>query len=271
MIVRGFVPSARPAMLSTFLGSWSACETTSPIPLTIACHGHPWEEFERAIEPHEGVLDIRVSGHFTTYQPVYPERVRMMVEYPEVDVYIALDDDIECLPGLTDFTLAIAKSQECGVGCVSTGWARSPVLVEKAKRSMDRPWVKQALVNTGGGMVYGRHVLREMQKRVKSYLYDDIQTSLAAYVGGYENWRYRGSIVIHRSLSAGGVKEVFRSYPLELPNPDYIRLEPVTAIYRGAAARNNVAMPSPSNLSGLAHEHHARNREEVMARCRVST
>ena len=64
------------------------------------------------------------------------------------------------------------------------------------------------------------------------FLYDDVQVGLQTYLAGMENWRYRGSLAIHRILSPDGIKTVYESeIPVmrKLRRADAALLTPATA------------------------------------------
>jgi hypothetical protein len=257
--VRGILPSARPDLLYRLLISWYGPEaSTREIPISLACHGHPWEEFGSIVY---GFPLATIEEYSERYRPVYPSRVSLMQSHHEARTFINLDDDMEVIPAHTNYAKAITQSRTFGVGVISCAWAKSEALLAKALEGMEDPWIKQPIVNMAGGQVYGQHVVTEMAKRIEAYQFDDVQAALRAYVAGYDNWRYRGSVIYHRIMKPGGLKEAFAQVSHAPNDPEYMRMEeskPVAG--REKVPENNRLMPSTSNLTPLAHTHHNQAR-----------
>ncbi len=251
MIIQAFVPSVRPELLRKLLESWWQYGRH---PLHVHAQREPraaWAPLEREF----GGLPL--SWSFAEHGgPIYPMRVRCMLQRPDVDLWIHLDDDMQLLPE-TNWDAAIEKAQQVGVGVVSCNWVRSehPNLIKRAWPPGDQLWVKQPIVNMAGGMIYGRHVLAAMAEHAETpFLFDDVQVGLCAYLAGYENWRYRGSLLIHRILAPGGYKTVCDSHVHALPDPRWITVKRCTPVCKIDA--HNVYMPSSASVTEAAHEQH---------------
>ena len=117
---------------------------------------------------------------------------------------VCLDDDIEFCEE-TNFEKAVDIAQQPHVGLVSTNWISSEKLLYK-KMPQDK-LVKQPIVYTGGGLVIKRELVELIVKLEGGNFYsDNVETSLRVYIAGYENYRYLGSISIHRACRSGGRK-----------------------------------------------------------------
>lgn len=91
------------------------------------------------------------------------------------------------------------------------------------------------------------------------YMFDDIQASMTAYLGGWRNARYRGSVLIHNILSPGGLKVQFNDTELWQPDPRFIVTRKAKAVYQ---ADNNYYMPIVSDVQPEAHALHRANRAQ---------
>lgn len=92
---------------------------------------------------------------------------------------------------------------------------------------------------------------------VGPYMFDDIQASLTAYLGGWRNARYRGSVLIHNILSPGGLKVQFNDTRLWQPDSRFIKTRPAKRVY---AADNNYYMPTVADVQQEAHRIHQEHR-----------
>lgn len=262
--VRGILPTARPELLSVFLTSWfNPAVMTRDIPITVSCHGANSAHFAEVLADYSRE-EVFVDSYYHEYRPVYPDRVSMMQEFPDVRTFINLDDDMEVIPEHTDYEPAIRRSRVFGVGVVSCGWAKSEALLPKALQGTADPWIKQPIVNMAGGQVYGQHVVREMAKRIEPYQFDDVEAALRAYVAGYENWRFRGSIIFHRIMKPGGLKEAFARVSHSPNEPEFMRMDAAKPVPgRESVPENNRLMPSSINLTPLAHACHKAGRHAL--------
>ena len=263
--VRGILPSARPELLATLLTSWfDPRSSTREIPLVVTTHGRPFDAFhDELVDTYLG-RGVEWVDHSDDYHPVYPARVAMMLDRPRVRTFINLDDDMEVISEHTDYDPAIKRSRQFGVGVVSCAWAKSEALLAKALKGKAKPWIKQPIVNMAGGQVYGQHVVREMARKVEPYQFDDVQAALRAYVAGYENWRYRGSVIYHRIMKPGGLKVAFAQVSHAPNDPEYMEMAEAKPVKgREAVPENNRLMPDASHLTPLAHRHHQVNRHAL--------
>ena len=259
--VCGLVPAVRPKLLTILLASWA--KYAPNIELKVRAQVRPgtsvradWERLREWFEP-------LIKLDWTTVEqagPVFPQRVHSMLERPDVDVWVQVDDDIELLSE-TRFEPAILKAQEPGVGVVSCGWVRSLSAKGLARARRGEPWVRQPIVYMAGGMVYGRQVVAELAKvQDTPYLYDDVQVALLAYLAGRENWKYRGSIAIHRILQPGGIKRVFDTHRHVLPDDRFFKMPAGLANSSAKIEEHNIRMISHNDLKPEARRVHKENR-----------
>lgn len=212
---------------------------------------------------HEGSEGHRIvrSLAIPTRHPPYQTRYEILRRwYDEADVWINLDDDMEILPTV-DYDAMAAKVLEPGVGVVSGNWVKSEGHLHRA---VYRPeFIEQPIVNMAGGMAYSQ----EMAKVILAapnlpYLFCDVQLALEAYVSGRVNYRYRGSLIIHRIMSKGGLKTSYAQRNFELPPSHLMMVKPCTEVYKGT--NNNWYMPDSKNLTDDAHRLHRQRRAVLL-------
>lgn len=120
------------------------------------------------------------------------------------DIYINLDDDMLLTP-YTRYERAIVKALECGTGFVLTNWARTEKLLLAKVPKMSEKFIPQIMCYQGGGMVYSDKIAELMRALpTDKYRYDDLW-SITAYVHGYTNYAYKGSLAIHSVCTKGGM------------------------------------------------------------------
>ncbi len=121
------------------------------------------------------------------------------------DIYINLDDDM-LLTEHTRYDAAIAKACERGTGFVLTNWARTRSLLEKKVPKMREAFIPQIMCYQGGGMVYSEKIAELMRGLpAEGFRYDDLWP-ITAYINGYTNYAYKGSLAIHKVCTKGGMK-----------------------------------------------------------------
>lgn len=117
-------------------------------------------------------------------------------------VVCSIDDDMEFLR-LTNLGPCVAKALDPMTGFVSAGWVAHPNHL--ARRKIRHTFVKQPIVYTAGGMVFDRKVADIIAALPDArYTDDNTEWSLAAYTAGLTNYRYLGSLAIHRICQRGG-------------------------------------------------------------------
>lgn len=169
----------------------------------------------------------------------------------QYDIYCNLDDDIE-LTEYTHYEPAIQKCMQRGTGFVLTNWARTEELLMKKVPNMEDTFVKQALIYQGGGMLYTDEIASLVRTLPDTPTVFDEGWPLIAYINGYVNYRYLGSLAIHRVCTKGGMNEWYKSVDYsQLPNlfPQYINYE--------KSERGEWHIPLDRNLTPLARKLHA--------------
>jgi len=171
-------------------------------------------------------------------------------------VFCSVDDDM-VFTNLTQYETAIRKCLEKGVGMVSTGWVKSETMI--AKRPTKDEFVKQSIVYTGGGLLFSRTVAGVLQALPRrDYISDNTVHSLALYIAGYENFRYRGSLAIHKILSKGGRRAWVSLGLRELPSREYISMK------QDKSSPNDYLIGTSKDITEAAHQIHRRNRATLM-------
>lgn len=121
------------------------------------------------------------------------------------DIYINLDDDMLLTP-YTRYDRAIVKALERGTGFVLTNWARTEKLLLAKVPKMREKFIPQIMCYQGGGMVYSDKIAELMRGLpADGFRYDDLW-SLTAYINGYTNYAYKGSLAIHMVCTKGGMR-----------------------------------------------------------------
>lgn len=206
-------------------------------------------EFPSGIEHEAAYEKERIGCHAA--------RIRALRMISGFDSYVNVDDDVELLPE-TKWQPAIEKAMEPGVGFVLTNWVRSESLLDKSRERIREEFIPQAMVYQGGGMAYGEDVADLMR-----YLpdvparYDDLWP-LTAYLEGYRNYRYRGSLALHRIMGKGGMQTYMKAEPRPLlagewVNYPYLPGQPVGSDY---------GIPMDKDLKQKAKDRHKEMREK---------
>ena len=123
----------------------------------------------------------------------------------ESDIYINLDDDMLLTP-YTRYQKAIEKALEPGTGFVLTNWARTESLLMQKVPKMAEKFIPQIMCYQGGGMVYSDKIAKLMRELpADPFRYDDLW-AITAYINGYTNYAYKGSLAIHSVCTKGGMR-----------------------------------------------------------------
>jgi len=224
-----------------------------------------FQEYDRAQvrAVHEGPQGHRITQSLVipTRVPPYQTRYEILRRWhDEADVWINLDDDMEIL-STVDYDAMAEKACEPGVGVVSGNWIKAEGF---RQRAVYRPeWIKQPIVNMAGGMAYSQEmaaIILAAQNR--PYLFCDVQLALEAYIAGRENFRYRGSLIIHRIMSRGGLRTSYAQRDFELPPAHLMTVQPSTVVYK--TTNNNWYMPDTKSLTPEAHRLHQERRRTLL-------
>lgn len=173
------------------------------------------------------------------------------------DLFVNMDDDMEVTEH-THYGLATIKASEPGTGFVLTNWARTMPLLLKKVPLMEQKFVPQVLVYQGGGMVYTRKIAELMAALPTGKYTFDHAWPLTAYINGYRNHRFLGSLAVHRVCAKGGMAAFMAENPPELLMGDLIDFK------RAQRQRGNGfdwKIPLDKDLKPLAHKLHRQNRK----------
>lgn len=173
-------------------------------------------------------------------------------------VVCAVDDDME-LTARTYYPPCVEKAQERGVGFVSAGWMPNEVRLAKWRAAHE--FVPQPIVYTGGGMFWASaasDVLLAMPRL--AYWSDNTVTSLALYTAGFVNYRYRGSVALHRVCGSGGRKGWLRTVgdARVLPDARWIAMHP------SKKGDGKLRIGKSEDVTDAAHAEHRRRRLELL-------
>lgn len=252
------LPSIRPDLMRALLNSWDARPWRDDYQMACALIDYSDAEYEEVRDRlgDRALLILRIEGR----TPPFPLRQRILDELPAwPDEFIFLDDDME-FTDETNFAGALAKVRsDPGCGIVSCNWVRSEAPGLRAKARYEETFIKQPLVNMAGGQVMRAEIARLIQNHDRiPYTFCDVQKALIAYVNGFVNYRYLGSILIHRILESEGLKKSYKVMPFSAPDPAYIEAKPCKAVY--AFEGQNYYMPASKDLTDHAHAEHNRAR-----------
>lgn len=184
-------------------------------------------------------------------------RVQLLndIDVNNYDVFINLDDDM-VLTEYTDYDKAIEKALEPATGFVLTNWARSEkILLNKALKMSDT-FIKQVMVYQGGGMVYSTKIAKLMKDLPIQHAEFDDLWCITSYINGYENYRFLGSLAIHRICTKGGMNTYMRETKRPLLSSKYIN-------YRKAKNGRDTLIPCDADINDYAKELHKKNNKEI--------
>lgn len=169
------------------------------------------------------------------------------------DIWCSLDDDMCAIPETHYNEMADTLMERKDMGFLSGNWARTSDLAKKKKCVSEL--VSQKLVFTGGGLMF-RDDVAEIIRNIpnEQYLFDDCLWAMYAYINGYSNYRYLGSIAIHRICTKGGRKTWLRKTNNRiLPPTEYL-------VCRKCNDLDGYYMCVDKDLTDLAHQKHKENK-----------
>jgi hypothetical protein len=205
-----------------------------------------------------GSLDSGIQMHTRARLGCHAARVKLLQEVgPQSSrqTYVNVDDDVELLPD-TRWAPAIEKATEPGVGFVLTGWVRHENALEKARAIAAHEFVPQVMVYQGGGMAYDEGTASLMRDLpAVPARYDDIWP-LTAYLSGRRNYRYRGSLALHRTLQKGGMQGYMRAEPRPLLCERWVNYRYLP----GQRVGDDYAIPADADLKPAVREVHRQQR-----------
>lgn len=182
-----------------------------------------------------------------------------LLEKHSSDIWVLVDDDMEILPSFTDYEkIGDILIKNPNIGCISgcyKRYARRWKLQIKQDELVYSP-----MVYTDGGLCFRQDVadiIKQIPK--KMYIYDTPIWSTYAYMNGYDNCRYRGSIAIHKMCGPGGYK-LWKETNMEniVPLPEEY-IETRFTQWLG----QTIQVCTSECLTPLAHELHERNKIKI--------
>lgn len=171
------------------------------------------------------------------------------------DIWCSLDDDMFALPDVTDYEkIANILIENRHIGFVSGNWAKTAKMA-MAKTVIDK-LIPQKLVFTGGGLLF-RDDVADIIRNIpnEQYLFDDCLWAMYAYINGYSNYRYQGSVAVHQICTTGGRKswlKVVHKNNRVLPPAEYLSVRP-------SKDADGYYICNDKDLTSLAHELHKRH------------
>ncbi len=175
-------------------------------------------------------------------------------------VICSVDDDMEFI-AQTDLEPCVRRALDSGVGFVSAGWVKHENHL--AKRNVVKEFIRQPIVYTGGGMIFDRKTAKTvMQIPEGAYFCDNSEWSLAVYLAGFTNYRYRGSLTIHRICSKGGRQGWVDLGEKQIPDPSFLRMKTGKLVNK----LNNYLVGDSRDLTPAAHAMHKANADRHACR-----
>lgn len=175
------------------------------------------------------------------------------------DGYVNMDDDIEPGPH-TNYIPALEKAAERDAGFVITRWARTPELLAKKVPTLSHSFSKQIMVYNGGGMAYTDKIAELMRALPPLKTAFDCAWPITAYVNGYTNYYYHGSLAVHRVRSTGGMKDFKMHLAKHVMGEEWLRFRPSS---RKTGTCRDVCIPLDNDVLPVAK---ARHKERRLAR-----
>ena len=145
----------------------------------------------------------------------------MLLREVRSDIYINLDDDM-LLTKYTRYDKAIEKALQPHVGFVLTNWARTPKLLKEKIPKMSDTFRPQIMCYQGGGMIYSDKIAELIRPLpAQKFMFDDLW-AMTAYINGYTNYYYYGSLALHFVCTKGGMRTFMAEEKPPYACADYI-------------------------------------------------
>lgn len=182
----------------------------------------------------------------------------MLLEKIKYDVYINLDDDMELLD-VTNYSPCIDKVMiDKSAGFIITNWGRTMKLALEKIPKMRNAFTKQIMCYNGGGMVYNNTIADLMRGLPKAKATFDNAWPLTAYINGYTNYRFMGSIAVHRVCTTGGMNEFMKANIPVLMMHEYIDFKRAK---RQTGTGMDYLIPLDKDVNQKAHYLHRFNKK----------
>lgn len=253
------IPSVRFNSLDKLLWSIKNLDILKDWNIYVYFQSYSDKDLDSIFKNHSDII----NDHIISENRIAPyiARCELMKRF-DADIYCMNDDDAVFMNMVNYETPCYKILSNSKIGMISTNWVRVNTPKMMAKKRYENKYISQKIVNTGGGLLFSRKVAEIILKsEIKAYLYDDIMLSLNAYVNGYKNYRYLGSIVEHNAVMKGGIKTLYKEKQMELLPKDLISMKKTTSIY--PYDNNNYHMPTSRDLTQLADNMHKINYENI--------
>jgi hypothetical protein len=166
-------------------------------------------------------------------------------------IVCSIDDDME-FTARTSLEAAVRKAMQPGVGLVSAGWVKHEGAL--VTHETVEAFVTQPIVYTGGGLIFASRCVPLILGIDDANYYDDnTEWSLATYLAGLDNFRYRGSVTIHRICRTGGRRAWVKMQTRRIPDPEFLAM-------RASKVPGNWNIGASADLTPLAKAMHQRAR-----------
>jgi len=187
--------------------------------------------------------------------PPFFMRQRIVASAPtEADFWVFFDDDL-FVTKRTRFDAMADLALHPSVGIVAGDYRRDAESYERAE--LVHRYRKSPILMLGGGMVFRRRLAAAITAGNQPYRFDDSQYCLNAYLAGYENYLYQGSLALHLIFPAG-LRKSSNEIAFVSQDPRWITTRPNRA---GFKLDNNYFITETKDLTAAAWAVH-----EVQAR-----
>ena len=216
---------------------------------------------QEEINDMEKFIDERTTGFYLPKgEGPHSARIHTLNNF-DSDYWINLDDDMEMTKQTNFDPMIDAIRKDPSIGFISGNWGRTRNIVDK--KVLQHKFVKQNIVYTGGGLAYSNEVANIIRSIANlQYLFDDIEWSMRAFINGYENYRYLGSVCIHRVVTKGGRENWVRQGKKFLNDDRLVKLIKANN-NKYEDQENNYKIPDSSCLTKQAHILHKMNRSKI--------
>ncbi len=238
------IPTVRPEMMKIFLDSLDYLPDWDVF-ATFEGYDQAGHDILKSSRNYKRIVN---SFSYAERLPPWPIRVQMIDNALEdgYEIFCSADDDMEYLKTV-DYEPMVKMCQDFFVGIVEGNWVKSKAMHKEPKRE----FIRQPIIYTGGGLVFDKKIAKLLcSEPRKPYLFDDVQAGLITYVNGYENLRYRGSVIVHKILQRDGLRATHHLMDFELPDAELLRCYPTKSkMYQ---KDNNYTIPQTKDLKQKA-------------------
>lgn len=192
--------------------------------------------------------------HIFAYDKLIGAHTAKMVAINSVrsNIWCSLDDDMCAIPSTNYDRIAEILDKNRSIGFISGNWART--FKQANKKELQDKLINQKLVFTGGGLLF-RDDVADIVRKIpnEQYLFDDCLWAMYAYINGYSNYRYLGSVAVHQICTNGGRRSWLKeSNNRVLPPVNFLRVRKSTDL-------DGYYICKDSDLTELAHIYHKNN------------